>query len=552
MSIIRVLSLLVVCVTAAAGQEFNPAQKSNPKSSDLCTVEGVVVKSTTGEGIKRVTVQLNPLSGGQQSYSTSTENNGRFVIRDIAPGRYAIYASGNGYVEQAAENGKAGSQTRILNLSPGENTRGLAFRLVPPGVITGTVYDEDGEPVMSAQVRAMRVSGSGAHRPAGESGSEQTNDLGEYRIWGLQRGKYLVSVTYQPSEFSQAQPTDQVYLPTFHPSTADSSQATVVEVEPGSETSGVDVDLRQAHAVAVRGRLTVDAPLKTLRGIIVSLIPRSAEGNYSFSNYGNYCSSVQDDSGDFEIRGVPPGPYNIVAFWNDGRRQLGAKVPVDVSSANLDDVTVLLASPMTLAGRFRVEGGGQFDFTRLGVVLQSTDNTTGSDGARIRPDGSFAIPSVFDGNYRVRVFGFPEEYYVKSAQQGRTEVLLSGLTVSRSQSLSPLEITLSPDGGRVDGTVLRDQNPVGGAVVVLVPNPPYRDQDEMYSLKTADGLGRFSLLGLPPGDYKLFAWEPVPGTNYVDPDFFEAFEARGTRVHIEEKQPQMVRLDAITAEEQLH
>jgi hypothetical protein len=74
----------------------------------------------------------------------------------------------------------------------------------------------------------------------------------------------------------------------------------------------------------------------------------------------------------------------------------------------------------------------------------------------------------------------------------------------------------------------------------------------MYSMKTADGLGRFSLLGLPPGDYKLFAWEPVPGTNYVDPDFFEAFEARGTRVHIEEKQPQMVRLDAITAEEQLH
>ena len=548
MSIIRVLSLLVVCVTAAAGQEINPAQKSNLQSSDLSTVEGIVVKSTTGEGIKRVTVQLNPL-GGQQSYSTVTENNGRFVIRDIAPGRYAIYASGNGYVEQAAENGKAGSQTRILNLSPGENARGLAFRLVPPGVITGTVYDEDGQPVVSAQVQAMRVTGSGTHRPLGESGSEQTNDLGEYRIWGLQRGKYVVSATYRPPEFNPAQPTDQVYLPTFHPSTADTSQATVVDVEPGSETSGVDVDLRQAHAVAVRGRVTVDAPLKTLRGMIVSLVPRSAEGGYS--NYGNYGGSVQDDSGDFEIRGVPPGPYNVVAFWNDGRRQLGAKVPVDVSSANLDDVNVLLTSPMALAGRFRVEGGGPFDFTRLGVVLQSTDNSTGSDSARIKPDGTFVIPSVFDGNYRVRVFGFPEEYYVKSAQQGRTEVLLSGLAVSRSQSLSQLDITLSADGGRVDGTVLRDQNPVGGAIVVLAPEPPYRDQDQMYSLKTADGLGRFSLLGLPPGDYKLFAWEFVPGTNYADPDFFEAFESRGTRVRIAEKQPQMVQLEAITAEEQL-
>ncbi len=552
MWIIRVLLLLLVGAGGVAGQGSNPAQKSNLKPSDLCTVDGVVVKSTTGEGIKRVTVQLTPLGGGQQSYSALTENNGRFVLRDIAPGRYAIYASGNGYVEQAAENGKAGSQTRILLLSPGENTSGLAFRLVPPGVITGTVYDEDGEPVMSAQVRAMRVTGSGAHRPAGESGSEQTNDLGEYRIWGLQRGKYLVAATYRAPESGQPQPTDQVYLPTFHPSTPDTSQATVVDVEPGSETSGVDVDLRQAHAVAVRGRVMVDAPMKTLKGIFVSLVPRSADGSYSFSNSANYGSPVQDDAGNFEIRSVPPGPYNVMAFWNDGRRQLGAKVPIEVSSANLDDVTVLLSNPTTLSGRFRVEGGSQFDFMRLGLMLQSTDSTAGSDSARIKSDGTFVIPSVFDGNYRVSVLGFPEEYYVKSAQQGRTEVLVSGLAVSRSMPPSAIEITLSADGGRVDGTVLHDQSPVGGALVVLVPDLPHRDNDQMYSMKTADGLGRFSLLGLPPGDFKLFAWESVPGTNYVDPDFFETFETRGTRVHIEEKQSQSVQLEAITAEEQLH
>ena len=552
MSIIRAFCLLLISVAVVVGQEPSPAQRSNLKSADLCSVDGIVVKSTTGEGIKRVTVQLNPLGGGQQSYSAITENNGRFVIRDIAPGRYAIYASGNGYVEQAAESGIGGSQPRILNLSPGENASGLAFRLVPPGVITGTVYDEDGQPVMSAQVRAMRVTGSGSHRPAGDSGSDQTNDLGEYRIWGLQRGKYLVAATYQSPESGPAQPADQVYLPTYHPSTPDASQAAVVEVEPGSETSGVDVDLRQAHAVAVRGRVMADTPQKTLKGTFVSLMSRSAEGSYAISNYGNYGGMVQDDSGNFEIRGVPPGPYNVIAFWNDGRRQMGAKVPIDVSSTNLEDVTVLLGNPLALAGRFRVEGGGQFDFTRLGLVLQSTDSSTGSDSARIKPDGTFVIPSVFDGNYRVRVFGFPEEYYVKSAQQGRTEVLLSGLTVSRSQPPSSLEITLSPDGGRVDGRVLHEQNPVAGAFVVLVPDPPHRDQDQMYSMKTADSLGRFSLLGLPPGDFKLFAWEPVPGTNYVDPDFFEAFEARGTRVHVEERQPQMVQLEAITVEEQLH
>ena len=55
---------------------------------------------------------------------------------------------------------------------------------------------------------------------------------------------------------------------------------------------------------------------------------------------------------------------------------------------------------------FVVEGGSQFDFTRLGLTLQSTDSSTGSDSARIKSDGTFVIPNVFDGNYRVRGFRF--------------------------------------------------------------------------------------------------------------------------------------------------
>ena len=549
MSIMRALCLLLIGASFGAGQGPNQASRqSNVKPSDLCSVEGVAVKSTTGEGLKRVTVQLNPLDGSQQSYSTLTETNGRFIIRDIIPGRYGIYASGEGYMEEAREKGQRRTQLSILDLTPGKNVTGIAFRLVPPGVVTGTVYDEDGDPVTSAQVRALRVVGPAGHRQVGEAGLGQTNDLGEYRIWGLQPGKYLLAATYQPPQLNPGHLADDVYLPTFHPSTPDLSQATVIEVDPGTETSGIDLDLRQAHAVVVRGRVMVDSPVKSLRGIYVSLMPRGSEGNYSLSNYGN---SVENESGDFEIRGVPPGPYNLSAYWNDGRRQLYGRVPVEVSSANLDGINFVLATPMTLAGRVRVEGGDQFDFTRLGLWLLSIDKAMGSGGARIKPDGTFLIENAYDGNYRLRIAGFPEEYYVKSAREGGSDVLESGLTISRSQPPSRLEIVLSPDGGRVDGTVLKEQAPVSAALVVLVPDPPHRDRDEMYSMKITDGFGRFSMLGLPPGDFKLFAWESVQGTNYNDPDFFQAFEGRGSRVHIEERQTQPVQLEVITAEEQL-
>jgi hypothetical protein len=482
-----------------------------------------------------------------QPYFTLTEDNGRFIIRDVAPGRYAIFASGSGYSEEAHQKGKGNAQMSVLDLTPGKNVSGLAFHLLPPGVITGTVYDEDGDPVAGARVSAMRVAGGSTHRRLGGEGSGQTNDLGEYRIWGLTPGKYLVAATYQPPQSFSGQRTDEVYLPTFHPSTPDSSQASVVEVEAGAEASGMDVDLRQAHAVMVRGRIMVDAPVKSLRGIYVSLVPRASEGGYSLSNYGG---SVQSDSGDFEIRGVPPGPYDITAFWNDGRRQLGARVPVEVSSANLEGVTLVLGSPILLTGTIRVEGGNPFEFTRLGLMLQPIDGIGGGN-AQIKPDGTFIVPNVFDGSYQVRVFGYPAEYYVKSVRAGGSEVLESELTVSRSQSPARLEIVLSPDGGRVEGTVLKEQVPVARAWVVLAPDPAHRDRAEMYSIKETDVLGRFSLAGLSPGDYTLFAWEPVQGTSYVDPGFLEAFEGLGRPIHVEEGQQQAVQLALITAEEQL-
>jgi hypothetical protein len=358
-----------------------------------------------------------------------------------------------------------------------------------------------------------------------------------------------VVATYQRPQTNPGQQTDEVYLPTFHPSTPDTSQAAIAEVQPGAEVSGIDVDLEQAHPVVVRGRVMVDSSAKPLRGIHVMLTSRvAAEGRYSLSNYA---ASVQNDSGDFEIRNVPPGSYSLSASGSDGKQQLYGMVPVEVSNAILDGVTLVLGNPIELAGTFRAEGSDPFDFTRLGLWLQPIESAMGSGNAEVKPDGTFVVQSVYDGNYRVRVFGYPEAYYVKSVRQGGSDVLESGLTISRSQPPSRLEIVLSPEGGRVEGTVSKEQNPVSGAWVVLAPDPPQRDREEMYSTKTTDTNGRFSMLGLSPGDYKLFAWELVQGRNYSDPDFFKAFEDRATPVHIQEGQQQTVQLDVITSDEQL-
>jgi len=124
------------------------------------------------------------------------------------------------------------------------------------------------------------------------------------------------------------------------------------------------------------------------------------------------------------------------------------------------------------------------------------------------------------------------------------------LNISHNQPVGQLEIILTLDGGRVDGTVLEAQKPFSEALVVLVPDPPLRDHEELYSFKRSDSLGRFSMLGLPPGDFKLFAWESVDGTDYSDPDTIKLYENHGTRVHIEQKRQQNVQLEVIQAEEE--
>lgn len=79
MSIVRGWCLLLVAPVVATGRPPNPGlQKSSEKTSEVCSVEGVVVKSTTEEGIKSVMVELVPIGGGRQPCCALTESDGRF------------------------------------------------------------------------------------------------------------------------------------------------------------------------------------------------------------------------------------------------------------------------------------------------------------------------------------------------------------------------------------------------------------------------------------------------------------------------------------------
>jgi hypothetical protein len=173
-----------------------------------------------------------------------------------------------------------------------------------------------------------------------------------------------------------------------------------------------------------------------------------------------------------------------------------------------------------------------------------------------KPDGTTTINNVTAGAYRVYVQPLVnsviapattkttppsmELAYVKSIKFRDADALNRALQFP-GRANSVLEIVVGTNPGTIAGRVLNDKNAAAiGALVTALPESAQLRvfRSDMYKIGSTDAAGRFSLKGLPPGDYKVFAWAGVEKDAWMDPYFLRANEDRGTKIHIEEGQTQ--------------
>lgn len=88
--------------------------------------------------------------------------------------------------------------------------------------------------------------------------------------------------------------------------------------------------------------------------------------------------------------------------------------------------------------------------------------------------------------------------------------------------------------------------PLGNAVVVAVPEERLRSRTDRYRKSVADQTGRFSLLGIRPGEYTVYAWESVDGEAYYNPEFLKKYEGQGTLLRVSESEHKSVQLQVIS------
>jgi len=551
------LILLGLAAPAAHSQTGGgPAAAPAAKAGDLCSMDGRVLDALTGEPLKKASLKLTPsnaksaLAGGAivlpQVFTTSTDASGRYAMKDLDPGTYRLQVTRNGYVP--GEYGARGPSKpgMDLTLARGQQARDVVVKLTPQGVISGRVVDEDGDPVASTTVQLLTPGYSGGKKQLSTAGSATTNDLGEYRAFGLAPGKYYVTagsllVTTEAlsvDRSAEARP-EESYVATYYPGAVDPVSATPVEVQPGAQTRGIDITLQKARTVRVAGR--VNAPGRVP---LLILAPRTLAGALSIRMVR------VDASGSFEIRGVSAGSYSLTGSTQQNGKTYSGSQPVEIGDSNLDGLIFTLAPGVPVAGHIRIDGGAALDPAKLrirlgqremglgalvgaiGSVLSGGD--IGGSTGKVNDDLTFQLNDISSDTYDVSVSGLPEGYFVESVRSGEADVLLSGLEVKGS-SPQPLEIVLSPHGAQINGAVHNaSHQPAAHATVVLVPRDKERSGHASYYRDAAIGSdGQFHFQSVPPGEYGLYAWEDVDAGAWMDPDFLKPFEgsAHNLTVH---------------------
>jgi len=338
----------------------------------------------------------------------------------------------------------------------------------------------------------------------------ETNDLGEYRFYGLAKGHYLVRATmrerrYPIQDLNAGDGDSSVgagYSPVYYPGTADETRAVAISVDAGQEVPAINFTLIPIRSFRLRGHV-FDATLgQAPKDCMVLLIHRDPG---SPSSYSNEQGQTNCQKGTFEFNSVPSGSYFVVAeVFGDGKIRT-ARASLDVSETNVDDIGVVLARGTNLTGHLTAEGTQALDPSELYIWLSDPNGYDGDvKGAEVKPVGTLLLENVPEGNYQIGLYGrppgFSPDFYIKDAIVNGESVLDRGLAIPAAGSQRSIEIVMSSAGVRVDGTVTDENDlPAPGAVVALVPEDGRRRLFRLYKNSATDQYGKFILRGIAPG-----------------------------------------------------
>lgn len=568
-------------VASIEGSVFRAVTGEPLAQSQLTLIPTGNVQNDTGDPAKPQEV-----SGSRPAVFAMTDAEGRFSFRNVASGTYRVLAVRNGYASQEYGQQRAGGPGTELRVSGNESIKSIDFRLVPAGTITGRVISTLGEPLANVRVELLRPTyDENGKRRFRAVASDQTDDRGEYRLFWIPAGRYFLRATPTPSigeqlnlrngmvgigfdavagvaeAISSAQTlaldmftsnqsiVNPGYIPTYYPATVDASAAGSVELRSGDEIGSIDIRVEIKASIVparVRGRVLDITTGRQPRNVSVMLINRNGEGIQRSATYDSA-------TGEFEIPGVEPGSYMLAAMGNmmavfaamaateDGKPPANlpipdiAQMPLEVTG-DMDGIVLKIAPPISIPGQVITSGlkapeaGAAPAQIQVFLTPDAGDESFPGGSfvpAPVGPDGRFVVRAS-PGRYRILVVGLPQSSYLKAARLGAADVLDATVNVTDTMS-ETLYLEVSADSGEIDGLILdKDRRAARLAQVVLIPEK--RARRDLYRTAMSGEDGRFKMEGIPPGNYRLFAWDDLEPNAYYDSEVLMRYEPQGLSV----------------------
>lgn len=559
------------------------------------TIDGSVFLLGSTDPVSDATVELRVVGDERLQYSVSTNDDGKFVFSNVPEGFYRVAVTNPGHVR--AEYGRRSSIGRgeILRIGAGQRVAGLQIPLTPTGAIHGRVIGADGRPFVKATVQALKPTYQSGQQSFDVVQSTVTNDLGEYRLFWLSPGKYYVRVNapdwgllVDGVTLNSAGPLPRVtsttgsrfssdsgalplalgrsatiagtsrYVPIYFPNTPNADAARELDLKPGDNLGGVDLLLAPVRARRVRGIVTDEdgQPPGSTQGF-----PATVQSSPRLDG----ATVIANEKGEFDIQILRDATIlsAIAGRRPNGLPDIVGSIALPPGEIDLEGVKIAMNPGFTIPGQVVFDGAnaGASDprLKDLRVVLQGDSRIftlRPTDSGMPSDTGAFSLRTT-PGDYRVDVTPIldraPREpaanpvAYVKSIHYGDEDVLNRNLRlIGPPTSGVGLRVVIADDWGSVSGNVVDEAaKPISQATIVLVPPIEQRGRRDLFKTAAVDDKGQFRLERVPPGDYKLFAWEEVEPGAWFNPAFLPRIEDQGKEIHVGPRSTQEMQIPAL-------
>ncbi len=492
------LSLIAALATAAYPQSTPPRPE----------IQGTVVEYGTHLGLSGVQVTLLKNGEKEPVRTTATDSQGAFSLQPDDFGHYTVNVALDGYTFAPPDLSNISASSGAVVLTTGNPKEELHFTLVRPGEITGRVVDEEtGEPVAKVRVKGMPSKDNGPMLFL-QGMPILTDAEGRFVIANVMPANYVVETL--SAALGTAQITDKF-------SDEEVSQVDR-DIEQAFWPGGGDLDSASPIQVASGGSVSVGT-LKTrtvpyYRALVrfaFANCPDGAKAVVRLRHTSNGSAPDQVNAqvpcgSDFLIRDIPRGSYEVVIFAGRGETLAQTKVPLEIGDKNVEvfaalergvdvDVRITVADDVTQPAPEQVT-----------VLLNDRDMLSPNAPFNPGEDGTFKLPNQPLGRKYVEVLRAPNRLYLREVRYNGIAQNENAFDLDGGSQAHIVELVLDNQPGAIRGVVQENDQPVATPCVVAAKWPLSSDMlpSSVHKLD-ARADGKFTVGGLSPGEYRIFA-----------------------------------------------